>query len=162
MAVSQLAVKTAPATTSVIQCTPSSTRENAVAAMASPAISQPRIRAARCRASTVTHIAKTVKTRHAAAAWPEGKDQPWARTSQMASGGRARLTTSLPIRTPPASPAHANTARIAARTGSRLVMTSRAMTAPATRTATHEPSQVTAFMAELSAAVRELTTTLVV
>ena len=28
-----------------------------------------------------------------------------ARTSQMASGGRPRLTTSLPIRTPPASPA---------------------------------------------------------
>ena len=46
-----------------------------------------------------------------------------------------------------------------ARTGSRLVSTSTATMPAATATATHEPSQVTTFMAELSAAVRESTTT---
>ena len=48
-----------------------------------------------------------------------------------------------------------------AKTGSRLVMTSTTMTTAAASSATHEPSQVTDFMTELSAAVLEFTTVLV-
>ena len=90
--------------------------------------------------------------------WPDGNDQPCADTSRMACGGRSRPTTVLPILTPPASPAHANTATTKAKTGRRLVMTSTTTTMAATSSATHEPSQVTDFMTELSAAVREFTT----
>ena len=68
MAVSQQITKTTPAITSVIQCTPSSTLENAVAATASPATSQLSIRTARWLVSVATHTAKTVKARHDAAA----------------------------------------------------------------------------------------------
>jgi hypothetical protein len=157
--VSQLVTKTTLAITSVVQCTPSSTRENAVAATASPAVSQAAIDAALRRASAATHSARIAKARHAAAEWPEGNDHPRAWTSQMARGGRRRPTTALPIATPPASPAHANTATMAARTGRRLVMTSTEMMTAVTRRATHEPSQVMAFMAELRAGVRQPTTT---
>jgi hypothetical protein len=48
-----------------------------------------------------------------------------------------------------------------AKTGSRLVMTSTTMTTAAASSATHEPSQVTDFMTESSAAVLEFTTVLV-
>jgi len=76
MAVSQAATKTMLAITSVTQCTPSSTRENAVAAMASPAASHPSIVTGRRLVSVATISARTVKTSDAAAAWPEGNDQP--------------------------------------------------------------------------------------
>jgi len=46
-----------------------------------------------------------------------------------------------------------------ASTGSRLVHTSKATATAATTIAIHEPSQVMAFMAELSGAVRDSTTT---
>ena len=67
IAVSQQATKVTPAITSVVQCTPSSTREKATVAMASPANSQPGIRTARWEVTAMTHSAKTVKTRHAVA-----------------------------------------------------------------------------------------------
>ena len=92
---SQLATKTTLAITSVVQCTPSSTRENAVAATASPAVSQPAIDAPRRRASVATHSARIAKARHAAAEWPEGNDQPRAWTSQIARVGLAAADHSL-------------------------------------------------------------------
>jgi hypothetical protein len=67
MAVSQPATNRTLAITSVVQCTPSSTRENPVAAMASPAVSHSSIRTARGLAGVAAHRAKTVKARHAAA-----------------------------------------------------------------------------------------------
>ena len=67
MAVSQPATNRTLAITSVVQCTPSSTRENAVAATASPAISQASSRTAQGRAGVATHRARTAKARHDAA-----------------------------------------------------------------------------------------------
>jgi hypothetical protein len=157
-AVSHAPTKTTLAITSVVQCTPSSTRENPVAAMASPATSQDRTRSTRLPVRATTHRASAVQATAAVAVCPDGNDQPCAVISRSACGGRSRAIVSLAMRTPSASPAQAATAMTAAMAGSRLVSTSSAMTAAATASATHEPSHVTAFMAALSAAVRELTT----
>ena len=75
-AVSQQLTKTMLAITSVVQCTPSRTRENAVAATLIPAVTQPAIRTARWRASVATQAARTVNASVAVAVWPEGNDQP--------------------------------------------------------------------------------------
>lgn len=99
-----------------------------------------------------------MKANAAVAACPEGNDQPCARTSQMARGGRGRAVTSLATCTPSASPAHPTAAATAAGARRRRVAAS-VTTAPATTSSTtHEPSHVTIVIAVFSVGVRELTT----
>ena len=156
------AVHTTLAATSVVQWTPSSTRENATTPTISGQTVSARARTAlRWTRSTVSAVA-VPKTTTAVAVCPEGNDQPCVPTRRRGSGGRGRSTSALVAVTASASPAQP------ARTATRsCVATRRRQARTATTTAspsaaTHEPAKVSVAIQRSSAGVLWATTQAVI
>src|SRR6516162_4240634 len=102
-------------------------------------------------------MARTANTTAAVAAWPEGQDQPCAFNNHRSFGGLGRWTTCLVMVTALASPPQAITLATTTSHGRRFRAASTTTIRPVVIRAAHEPSQVTAFIAVLSAGVRCVT-----